>query len=98
MSDPAFNRDPWELVAESFMARYRAGERPSVEEYATRYPELADQIRWLMPALVMMEPEQPMVLDQAASLHRPAETSGGSRRLGDYRVLREIGRGGMGVV
>src|SRR5947209_8621660 len=98
MSDPTLNRDSWELVAESFLSRFRAGERPSIEEYATRHPELADQIRRLMPALVMIEPELPIVPDQAASLHRATETLGESRRLGDYRILREIGRGGMGVV
>ena len=55
MSEPTVDRDPFELVAESFLARYRAGERPSVEEYAARYPELAEQIRELLPALVMVE-------------------------------------------
>ena len=54
MSKPTSDRDPWELVAESFLARYRTGERPSIEEYATRHPELADQIRRLMPALVIL--------------------------------------------
>ncbi len=98
MTDSTSDRDPWELVAELFLARYRAGERPSVEEYATRHPELADQIRRLMPALVMMEPELPIVPDHAAALQPPAGTTGESRRLGDYRILREIGRGGMGVV
>ena len=97
MSDPTSDRDPWELVAESFLARYRAGERPSIEEYATCHPELADQIRRLMPALVMME--QDLSIDPAQSPpRRSAEASGESRRLGDYRILREIGRGGMGVV
>src|SRR4051795_6499992 len=98
MSEPTSVRDPWELVAESFLVRYRSGERPSIEEYATRNPELADQIRRLMPALVRME--QDLSLDPAGAgpPRRPAEASGESRRLGDYRILREVGRGGMGVV
>ena len=45
MSEPTADRDPFEVVAESFLARFRAGERPSIEEYAARHPELADQIR-----------------------------------------------------
>ena len=55
MSEPTVDRDPFEVVAESFLARYRAGERPSIEELAARHPELADQIRELLPALVMVE-------------------------------------------
>src|SRR3954449_3275719 len=98
MSEPTFDRDPWELVAESFLARYRAGERPSIEEYATRHPELADQIRRLMPALVRMEQDLSLDPARAAPPLRPAEASGESRRLGDYRILREVGRGGMGIV
>src|SRR5262249_42195660 len=35
--------------------RFRAGQRPGVEEYAARHPELANQIRALLPALVMVE-------------------------------------------
>ena len=98
MSEPTSDRDPWELVAESFLARYRAGERPSIDEYATRHPELADQIRRLMPALVMIEQDLSLDPARAGPPRRPAEASGESRRLGDYRILREVGRGGMGVV
>ena len=38
MSAPVGDRDPFEMVAESFLARYRAGERPSVNDYAARAP------------------------------------------------------------
>ena len=48
-------RDPIDRLAESFLARFRAGERPSVDEYAAKYPELADEIRDLLPALVQLE-------------------------------------------
>src|SRR5262249_9663741 len=100
MSEPTVDRDPFEVVAESFLARYRAGERPSIEEYAARYPELADQIRELLPALVMVE--QDLTIDPApgASGVRPppVPAPGPERRPGDYRRPREIGRGGMGVV
>ena len=33
--------DPLDAVVESFLQRYRRGERPSVTEYTERYPELA---------------------------------------------------------
>ena len=83
-------------LAEAFLERHRRGERPAVEEYAAAHPELAGEIRRLFPALLMMEELRPESSDlsggQAAVLGTPPE------RLGDYRILREVGRGGMGVV
>src|SRR5262249_28831843 len=55
MSEPTVDRDPFEVVAESFLARFRAGERPIIEDLAACHPELADQIRALLPALVVFE-------------------------------------------
>ena len=48
-------RETVEQLAEEFVARYRRGERPPLSEYTERYPEHAEQIRDLFPALVMME-------------------------------------------
>ena len=96
MNEPSLDRDPFEVVAESFLARYRSGERPSIAEYAARHPELADQIRRLLPALVMVEQDLSVDVDAAPAARDALEIQ--SRRLGDYLILREIGRGGMGVV
>jgi WD40 repeat protein/tRNA A-37 threonylcarbamoyl transferase component Bud32/tetratricopeptide (TPR) repeat protein len=96
MSDFSAERDPFEVVAESFLARYRAGERPSIDDFAARHPELAEPIRKLLPALVRVERDL-AVEDGAGARGMPA-IPGAERRLGDYRILREIGRGGMGVV
>ena len=52
------DRDPIEALAESFLERFRRGERPSVEEYAAEHPELADEIRELLPALGELERDQ----------------------------------------
>ncbi len=96
MSEDSADRDPFEVVAESFLTRFRSGQRPGIEEYAAQHPELADQIRELLPALVMVE--QDLTVDPAPR-HRPASPSPlEGRLLGDYRILREVGRGGMGVV
>jgi serine/threonine protein kinase len=86
------------VVAASFLARYRAGERPSITEYAARHPELADQIRELLPALVMVEQDLTIDPDPNGAQPPPVPSPGKERRLGDYRILREIARGGMGVV
>src|SRR5262249_6332233 len=81
-------------LAEEFAARYRRGERPALTEYVARYPELADDIRDLFPALVDMEQvkEDRQAIEPLAGALTPLE------QLGDYRIVREIGQGGMGVV
>lgn len=46
--------DPLAGLTEAFLARCRRGERPSPEEYATAHPSLAERIRALFPALLLL--------------------------------------------
>src|SRR5262245_56089058 len=82
-------------LAEEFAEPYRRDERPSLEEYMDRLPEVADEIREMFPALVQVERVEGESRDDA---HRPAPPTARIRELGDYRIVREVGRGGMGVV
>jgi len=96
MADRPEANDPLDELAEDFLARQRRGESPSVEQYAAGHPELAEEIRELFPAMSAMERLKA----------RGERTSGGQaslgpvklERLGDFRIIREIGRGGMGIV
>jgi serine/threonine protein kinase/WD40 repeat protein len=88
-------RNPVEVLAEEFLERFRRGERPAMTEYTARHPDLADQIRELFPALVMMED---MGASSSASKSATESVAALPRQLGEYRILREIGRGGMGIV
>src|SRR5262249_1493727 len=81
-------------LADEFAARYRRGERPGLHEYLERYPALAGDIRDLFPALVEMEQAR----DDRAALTPDAAALPPLQQLGDFRILREVGRGGMGVV
>ncbi|MCH8923883.1 MAG: hypothetical protein IIA67_12140, partial [Planctomycetes bacterium] len=38
------DHDEFEPLMEEFSQRYRRGEQPTVEEYAERYPHLAEKI------------------------------------------------------
>jgi serine/threonine protein kinase/WD40 repeat protein len=89
--------DLLDQLAEEFAARFRRGERPSLKEYTERYPALADDIRKLFPALVEVEQADAFGPGEEVTGETPASTPHLSQ-VGDYRVLREIGRGGMGVV
>jgi serine/threonine protein kinase/Tfp pilus assembly protein PilF len=92
-------RNPVEEVAEEFLARYRRGERPAVSEYTSRYPELAAEIQDLFPALIVLEEAGPREGDRPSAFRGRIMADGRTpNRLGEYRIVREIGRGGMGVV
>jgi serine/threonine protein kinase/tetratricopeptide (TPR) repeat protein len=97
---PSDDRDPIELLADSFIARFRSGERPSIDDYALKYPELAEEIRAILPALVELELNQSPDGSVTGAIGSPLEECAVAtpRVLGDYMILREIGRGGMGVV
>ena len=90
-------------LAEEFLERYRKGERPALKEYIDRHPELAGEIREVFPAMAMME--NIAMADESLAAEDTDATPGSRRerprcleQLGDYRIIREIGRGGMGVV
>jgi serine/threonine protein kinase/WD40 repeat protein/tetratricopeptide (TPR) repeat protein len=97
VTDPNLALDPVAVLAGEFAERYRRGERPSLSEYTSRYPELADQIRELFPALVVME-ELGSVEGPGPSAVTAPNLGKVPDQLGDFRLLREVGRGGMGVV
>jgi serine/threonine protein kinase/predicted Zn-dependent protease len=97
MAESSAQRNPLEVLAEEFVARIRAGERPTLTEYVERQPDLAAEIRDLFPALVEMEDFKPG--DQTSDFLPRVDTGGmHPLQIGEFRILREIGRGGMGVV
>lgn len=96
MAAPDVARPSVDELAAEFIERHREGESPSIAEYEQRFPDLAEEIRELFPTIVKLE---------GLKHHLSGSSSGqagvglpGLSRLGDFRIVRELGRGGMGVV
>ena len=88
------DRDRIDLLAEEFAARLRRGESPSLSEFAQRETGDADEVRALLASVAMIEQWKRRKVHER-------DLPGGGRtpeHLGDFRILRELGRGGMGIV
>jgi serine/threonine protein kinase/tetratricopeptide (TPR) repeat protein len=80
-------------VLDEYRERQKRGERPNAEEYAARHPEAAPLLCKVLGALQLIE--------QSFSGAPLAGEAAGERLagvLGDFELLREVGRGGMGIV
>ena len=96
MAEATGDRDPLEALAAEFVERHRRGERPKVSEYAQKYPEMADDIRDLFPTIAAMERARNKGNSGPAS--EVPDPPANPERLGDFRIIRKVGHGGMGMV
>ena len=74
-------------VVEEYFQRLKRGEQPQLEEFVERYPALSDLLKTVIPGLQVAE--QPADSKISPEQHK---------RIGDFRILRQLGRGGMGIV
>jgi serine/threonine-protein kinase len=83
------------LIAE-ITDKLEVGEVVDLEELLAQHPERAEELRRLLPALALVD-ELKSLPGSAASAEREAG-DGVQGTLGDFRIIREVGRGGMGIV
>ena len=93
------NQELLDDLVDQFTNECRAGSAPTVDFYANNNPAVADQIREIFPAIEAIETfgrvhdSQKRFQQATAKFDFDRPTS-----IGDYKIVREIGRGGMGIV
>lgn len=92
------NRNPVDVLADDFARRLKAGEEPTIDEYVTRYPKHAATIRAMFPSIRLMERVGHQERTEATFDRRTQSLTKKQEPLGDFRIIREVGRGGMGIV
>ncbi len=102
--------DTWQLtdLLEEIARRIRSGEPVDLNEYARAHPEYAEQLNELFPAVKVLADGGLFRSDRGSSVSAADKATPSSEvddakgsiagTLGDYRIVREIGCGGMGIV
>ena len=78
-------------AVQDYQAEVDAGHRPDRAAFAARDPEVAEAVAGCLSGLDFLRAGTPRAATAASA-------DGADTRLGDFRILREVGRGGMGVV
>ena len=84
-------------AVQEYMRRTEAGERPSRQEFMRRYPDLAEPLAQCLDGLDLVHKAAAPGAGFRAGLP-PIGDAMPADPLGDFQIVREIGRGGMGIV
>ncbi len=99
--DPSDDDERVGEAVEAYLSLAEKGPAPAIEDFAERYPELKDDVRSALEGLELVHG-----LLGLGSAHGSGPGCGSGldhriesgRRIAGYRVVRELGRGGMGTV
>src|SRR5262249_37372510 len=101
-NDPADREQRLDAVLVACLEAIDAGQAPDRTERLARYPEFAAELTRFLEDQSRVErcaaPLRQVVQRRAADAAEGLAAVAPQTELGDFRILREIGRGGMGVV
>ena len=87
-------------IVADYTKRMRAGKAPEIAKYKRKYPSIANEIDDLLTSVAMIEGLKQDAEGQGDTLapRSNAKDFSNLKQLGDYVLIREVGRGGMGIV
>ena len=85
-----------EKVVERFTQEVRDGNSPNVEQWVQDHPHLSDELSDLLSSVAMIEGLKNFSLSTSHPQSSFADVEIPDY-LGEYKIVREIGRGGMGI-
>jgi serine/threonine protein kinase/Flp pilus assembly protein TadD len=89
-------------AVEEYLAALEAGSHPDPQAWLARHPEISETLAKCLDGLDFVRAAAPLFdqpsVEQPASFPCPTAPSTPAAPLGDYHLVRELGRGGMGVV
>jgi hypothetical protein len=86
-------------IVERLAEKLQASQQFDLDLFLTQYPDYADQLRRLLPTVqAMADFGRSALPDSISGAALPDRSGHETGTLGDFRIIREIGRGGMGIV
>ena len=84
-------------ILDAYLVSLEQGLAPSVDEVLARHPDLAGTLRSYLEDVHRLQAAVANFAHGCVPIDAP-DPGGPPRRLGDFELIREIGRGGMGIV
>lgn len=98
-STTSTDSDRLQQVIDAILEQLRQGQPPAVESLMEAHPELASEIRDVVSTLAVVEFLKPNAQDvDATASDQSCLDESPPPEIPDYQVVREVDRGGMGIV
>src|SRR5262245_52635204 len=82
-------------VLEDYLRQLEEGDQPRLDELVSQYPELSEVLPDYIQELDELHEAASAAVSSAANEELTPASDSERGRLGDFRILRELGRGGM---